>query len=324
MVKDFVLDVGQCRLLGEGGFGEVYAAKWKGSKVAAKKLNANFFRRKGDAATKSRDAFNQECSLLTQLHHPHIVQIYGVHFPDDYPESSPIIVMELLEQTLRERNVLDPRLTLVEIIDYALEITSALRFLHERPEPIAHRDLSSNNVMLTASGQCKIVDLGVAKVFTEAARDANTLGPGHLVYMPAEVLAGATRHDERLDVFCFGVLLLEMAVRHPPYPTDDYLQGQGRTSFSLIPETFRRARDLKELGSGHPLRALILRLLREQGCRPKIGEVQTELERLRSSEAVVENISTEMRRHQRHATSTRDMVGVYLAVLHVFSFSGYA
>ena len=286
LVKDFALDVAQCRSLGEGAYGKVFAVKWKGCLVAAKKLFSRYFNQSSTerVSARTRRLFEQECSLLARLHHPHIVQLFGVHLPDDYPNASPIMIMELLDQTLRKRISSHPRLDLLEVINHSLEIASALCFLHERDEPIIHRDLSSNNIMLTSSGQCKLVDLGVAKVFNEAIHTSQTLQPGHEYYMPGEVLAGGI-YDERLDTFSLGVVVMEMVVGHPPQPSHGLLEG-GDGEMRLVAETTRRANDLLELGVNNPLRPLIERLLQPQASRPKIGEVYTTLEAIRESPAV--------------------------------------
>ena len=131
LITDFRLDTSQSRPLGDGTYGEVFAVKWKGSWVAAKRLFSRFFEKwnTGQLSTKkTKQMFEQECSLLTRLHHPNIVQLFGVYLPDDYPNSSPVLVMELLDKTLSKRICTAPRLTLSEIITHSLEIASALRF----------------------------------------------------------------------------------------------------------------------------------------------------------------------------------------------------
>ena len=66
--------------------GKVFAVKWKGCLVAVKQLFSRYFdqSRTERVSTKTRRLFEQECSLLARLHHPHIVQLFGVHLPDDY------------------------------------------------------------------------------------------------------------------------------------------------------------------------------------------------------------------------------------------------
>ena len=284
--------------------------------MAAKRLNRRFFEHwnDGEVSSKTKKMFEQECSLLTRLHHPNIVQLFGVYLPKDYPNSSPVLVMELLDKTLRKRVCTAPRLTLSEIITHSLEVASALRFLHERKEPIIHRDLSSNNIMLTASGRCKVVDLGVAKVFNEAARLAQTFRPGSEFYTPTRVWAGG-KYNEKLDVFSLGIVILEMCVGHAPRPTEEFLDGKPGT-WKPMDERLRRASDLFELGTTHPLRPLIDRLMLPQESRPAIGEVFTDLERLQAAEerhvAELRAVRTELTRreeeHRRQLDELKEMV----------------
>ena len=312
LISDFNLDLSQCRSLGDGAYGEVFAVKWKGSWVAAKKLNRRFFEQwnAGEVSSKTKQMFEQECSLLTRLHHPNIVQLFGVYLPDDYPNSSPVLVMELLDKTLRKRVCTAPRLTILEIVTHSLEIASALRFLQEREEPIIHRDLSSNNIMLTASGHCKVVDLGVAKVFNEAARMAQTFRVGHECYMPTEVWAGA-KYNEKLDNFSLGIIILEMCIGRPPQVPEQFLDRNNR----LLDERVRRAGDLSKLVATHPLRPLVDRLILPQDSRPAIGEVFADLERLQAAEEV-NAMRAEMARrteeHERQRDQMISMVGLHL------------
>ena len=199
-----MLDTSEHLFLGRGTFGDVFEVKWQVNRVAAKRL----FNARSDGG------FDKEFTLLTQLHHPNIVQVFGFYISDDGQVSPPVMVMELLHKPLSKRICQQPQLNLVEIIDRSLEIVSALCHLHgmRSPGPIIHRDISSNNVMLTRTGNCKLVDLGVAKVC--GGTDANqTPRPGKEVYMPIE--AWIPDYDECLDVFSFGLVILEMILARP-------------------------------------------------------------------------------------------------------------
>ena len=207
IVSDVVVLRGS--LLGSGAFGEVFRATWKGSVVAAKKLHDIFFRPNVVPEEQCRRMvmeFVAECSLQAQLRHPNIVPLFGVFLPPagSDGEQAPVMITELMAETLRGRVLRVPRLTVRDVVDAALQIVSALRFLHERPKPIAHRDLSANNVMLSFGGKCKIGDVGLAKVFTTARPLATTMKPGAEPYMPGEVLLPGARYNEKLDNFSLG------------------------------------------------------------------------------------------------------------------------
>ena len=290
IVSDVVVLRGS--LLGSGAFGEVFRATWKGSVVAAKKLHDIFFRPDVVPEEQCRRMvmeFVVECSLQAQLRHPNIVPLFGVFLPPagSDGEQAPVMISELMAETLRGRILRVPRLTVRDVVDAALQIACALRFLHERPQPIAHRDLSANNVMLSFGGKCKIGDVGLAKVFTPARPLATTMKPGAEPYMPGEVLLPGARYNEKLDNFSLGVLIVEMAIAHVPSPTPEFSEEleevNGRAVHALIPETRRRQTDLDALGDQHVLRPLVERLLECQATRPVISEVCRSLEELCNS-----------------------------------------
>ena len=283
------LEIDYASLQGGGAYGKVYTANWKGTRVAVKILHHIFFEHNVVPEDRSEDMLRKfiwECDLLHDLHHPHIVQFLGIWAPLDFGGIGAPLVMvtELLSETLRQRISRSPPLTLIDNITYSLEIAVALRYLHERARPIAHRDLSSTNIMLTANGSCKLVDLGIAKVFSPAARLARTIKPGQEHYMPGEVMSVAACYNEKIDVFSLAVVMVEMANCHEPRPLAQFLSpavvgGQ----VSLIPETERRAVDLNQMGVQHPLYNLVVRMLQPQDARPDIGFVQQSLNTLRQS-----------------------------------------
>ena len=325
IVSDVVVLRGS--LLGSGAFGEVFRATWKGSVVAAKKLHDIFFRPNVVPEEQCRRMvmeFVVECSLQAQLRHPNIVPLFGVFLPPagSDGEQAPVMITELMAETLRGRVLRVPRLTVRDVVDAALQIVSALRFLHERPKPIAHRDLSANNVMLSFGGKCKIGDVGLAKVFTTARPLATTMKPGAEPYMPGEVLLPGARYNEKLDNFSLGVLILEMAVAHEPRPSVEFSEEEevnGRVLHALIPETRRRQADLEELGRQHVLRPLVELLFEPQTRRPVISEVYQSLEglcdspeymgspsTLGSAEAVTSRIAGELRQVKQAVQELRE------------------
>ena len=299
MVNDVVIQRG--RLLGSGAYGKVRQATWKGCPVAAKKLHDIFFRPAvvpEEVCRRMVADFAAECSLQAQLRHPNIIPLYGVYLPpagEDGAQAAPVMITELMAETLRSRINRAPHLTIRDVVDLSLDIASGLRFLHERDEPIGHRDLSANNVMISSGGSCKIGDVGLAKVFTPARRLTNTMKPGAELYMPGEVLTAHARYNEKIDVFSLGVLMMEMALGHEPRPHPDFTTEEvvnGERMLRIIPESRRRRAELDELGEQHPLRPLIERLLLPQADRPAIGEVFRALEELRNHLAYVTSTST--------------------------------
>ena len=196
--------------IGVGGMGEVYRAldTKLGREVAIKIIPETFAR---DADRMMR--FAREAHVLASLNHPHIAAIYGVE--------ERALVMELVEgPTLAERIAQGP-VPLEEALPIAKQIAEALEYAHEKG--IVHRDLKPANVKLTADGQAKVLDFGLAKALSnEPAGDDPADSPtlsmratqagvimGTAAYMSPEQARGKTV-DKRADIWAFGVVLYEM------------------------------------------------------------------------------------------------------------------
>ena len=91
------------------------------------------------------------------------------------------------------------------------DVASGLLYLHNRPSPVIHRDLTARNVLLTSSLVAKISDMGNSRIIDtrpgQMARRLSVL-PGTLVYMPPEALDDRHRYGPSMDIFSFGHLAL--------------------------------------------------------------------------------------------------------------------
>jgi Tol biopolymer transport system component len=198
--------------LGAGGMGEVYRARDPrlGREVALKVLPEEAF---GNPERLRR--FQREARAVASLNHPHILAVYDIGSDDgmDY------VVFELLEgETLRRRlesGPLPPR----KVVDYGVQICRGLAAAHGKG--VIHRDLKPENLFLTAGGQVKILDFGLAKqtelrgaddlaraetrsAITQTGRVLGTAG-----YMSPEQAQGQPA-DARSDLFALGAVLYEM------------------------------------------------------------------------------------------------------------------
>jgi serine/threonine protein kinase len=202
-------------LAGSGGMGQVYRARDTRlpREVAIKVIGTSV-----DGRAETRRRFDEEAQLAASLNHSAICSVH------DVGEDAGVryLVMEFLEgESLASRLSRGP-LPMDELLDYAIEIASALSYAHRRG--IVHRDLKPANIFVTASG-IKVLDFGLAKLrqihLTSppelAARKTERLPItrqglvlGTPEYIAPERLEGADG-DHRSDIFVFGAVLYEMA-----------------------------------------------------------------------------------------------------------------
>ena len=204
--------------IGEGGMGVVWRAMDSTlEREVAIKVLPDFF-----ASDPERMArFEREARLLASLNHPHIASIYGFHQDGGVR----FLAMELVDgEDLAQRLERGP-IPLAEALPLALQIAHALEHAHEKG--VIHRDLKPANVKLTAGGQAKVLDFGLAKALEdETGRPASSSAVSHsptitghmtvagvllgtAAYMSPEQARGQIA-DRRADIWGFGVVLMEM------------------------------------------------------------------------------------------------------------------
>ena len=194
--------------LGRGGWAVVRVAKFRGLPVAAKCLHTLI------VSDYNRQLFVREMSIAARVRHPNLVQFIGAMM-----EGEPIILTELMATSLRavlERRPFNP----AQITSISLDVARALNYLHlMHPDPIIHRDISSANVLLEPgpnnSWRAKVSDYGSAN-FLQQLR---TAGPGNPTYAAPEADI-PSQQSSKMDVYSYGVLLLEMWSRRFPNPEE--------------------------------------------------------------------------------------------------------
>ena len=196
------------RELGHGSYATVQELEYMGLKCAGKKIHEVLLRQ-GDASYTLR-RFEEECRLLSQARHPNIVQFLGVLFQREV--RVPILVMEYLPTNLT--SCIEQYGILSKEIGYSIldDVAVGLYYLHSQIPPIIHRDLSSNNVLLTANMTGKISDLGVARILnlTPLQVSRMTQTPGTPAYMPPEVMVANPKYDTSVDEFSYGIMMIHM------------------------------------------------------------------------------------------------------------------
>jgi len=254
--------------IGEGGMGVVYKAEDTRLK---RTVAIKFLPRQIAASADDRARFKIEAQAAAAFNHPNIAAIHAIEEHD----GERFIVMEYIEgKELRE--VIDTPLTPLEggprgvypsrggteggvlpssedlgaqrargvlpidnVLSYATQVAAGLQAAHAKG--IVHRDIKSSNIMVTASGQVKIMDFGLAKVRGGAQVTKVGTTVGTAAYMSPEQ-ARREEADERSDLWSFGVVLYEMLTGQVPFP-GDYEQAVIYAILNEEPEPISSYRD---------------------------------------------------------------------------------
>jgi serine/threonine protein kinase/ABC-type sulfate transport system substrate-binding protein len=201
-------------MIGRGGFGAVYKARDEHfpSKpfVAVKEMSDSQLSPAEKA--KALQDFHNEADLLVQLKHPNLPNVSDV-FEEG---GKAYLVMEFIEgKTLatiqdEQNDPLDER----QVMGWALQLCAVLHYLHTRPQPIIFRDMKPTNVMVTAQGEIKLIDFGIARIFKAAVKKDTTL-LGSQGYAPLEQY-GRGQSDARSDIYALGATLYDLLTKELP------------------------------------------------------------------------------------------------------------
>ncbi|WP_204015477.1 Stk1 family PASTA domain-containing Ser/Thr kinase, partial [Virgisporangium aurantiacum] len=206
-------------LLGFGGMAEVHRGRDTrlGRDVAIKTLRHDLAR---DATFQLR--FRREAQNAASLNHPAIVAVYDTgeeHAPTG--EELPYIVMEYVNgRTLKEVLAIENRIQQRRALEIVADICSALDFSHRHS--IIHRDIKPGNVMLTQTGQVKVMDFGIARALASGASTMTQTSAviGTAQYLSPEQARGEAV-DARSDVYATGCVIFELITGHPPFVGDN-------------------------------------------------------------------------------------------------------
>lgn len=192
--------------IGGGGWGVVKAGLYHGTKVAVKEIYDII------VSDYNRATFQREMRIASLVRHPNLLLFLGAVTTGNLQ-----IVTELMETTLR-KVMENGRLTPDGISPIAKHVACALNYLHSRPDPIIHRDVSSANVLLSSRQKgwvAKLGDFGSANFLNRT----NTKIPGAQLYSAPEAIDPSVGlQGPKMDTYSFGVLLLEMCVCRLPEP----------------------------------------------------------------------------------------------------------
>ncbi|MEO3815012.1 Stk1 family PASTA domain-containing Ser/Thr kinase [Plantactinospora sp. B24E8] len=205
-------------LLGYGGMAEVHRGRdlRLGRDVAIKMLRTDLAR---DDTFQMR--FRREAQNAASLNHPAIVAVYDTG-EEIAPtgETLPFIVMEFVNgRTLKEVLAAEGRLMPRRALEITADVCAALEFSHRHN--IIHRDIKPGNVMMTQTGQVKVMDFGIARALASGATTMTQTSAviGTAQYLSPEQARGEAV-DARSDVYAAGCVLFELLCGHPPFVGD--------------------------------------------------------------------------------------------------------
>jgi response regulator RpfG family c-di-GMP phosphodiesterase len=226
--------------LGSGGMGAVFLAEHSLLKrrVAVKVLPVD-----EDCPSSVKDRFYAEMRVLADLCHSHIVMAYdaGEVLPDD-PSVPPLVylVMELVEGGDLEKHVLDiGPCDVTTACKYIHQVSSGLQAAHDRH--LIHRDIKPSNILLTSTGQAKLVDFGLARQFCSRLTDPRAL-LGSLEFMAPEQSHDPSAVGKAADIYALGATLLWLLTGETSYPI---VRSVGAALRDLQEKEPRRLRDLR-------------------------------------------------------------------------------
>ena len=203
------------RSIGEGGMANVYLAH---DTILDRNVAVKILR--GDLAQDEKfvKKFQREANAAATIIHPNVVEMYDVGKDDD----NYFIVMEYIDgQTLK--NLIKKRgaLTLPEVIDIMLQLTSAIECAHDKY--IIHRDIKPQNILMLDDGTIKVTDFGIATAINaqELTQTNSVMGSVH--YLPPE-MANGSGSTIRSDIYSMGILMFELLTGKVPFKGDNAVE----------------------------------------------------------------------------------------------------
>ena len=209
-----ITDFSITKELGSGSFGRVYLVTHKKTKVqyAIKAID-----KRDKTNIEEKPYFRREVEVMYKIHHPNVVKLFG-HFEDN---NYCYFIMEyiskgniygLIPQDKKKR------LSTQIVASLIKDVISAVYFLHNMDPPIIHRDIKPENVLLADGMVAKLTDFGWSNYMQEDEKRTTVCGTP--IYLAPEIIK-EQGHDERVDIWCIGVLLFELITANVPFQGND-------------------------------------------------------------------------------------------------------
>ena len=213
-------------LIAEGGMGSVWRAENRAiDKVVAIKV----LKPELAGNTEVRERFRIEAMVQVKLgHHPYIVKV------EQFDAGLPAMVMDYIEgrtlQHLIHQEV--GKIPHERALPWIQQLLSALEFAHGQSEPVIHRDIKPSNIIIASrDNTARLMDFGIAKVAQTIDLTGTGATLGTSAYMAPEQFTGASKVEERADIYALGATMFEMLAGRPPFVVDG--KGDSRVKLAM-------------------------------------------------------------------------------------------
>ena len=209
-ISDFIL----LKELGVGSFGRVLLVQHK---ITQAKYAIKAIDKRNKMNIQEKPYFRREIEIMYRVHHPNVVKLFG-HFEDN---TYCYFIMEYISggniYSLVPKHGI--RTTSIRnIVSIMKDVICATYFLHHMTPPIIHRDIKPENVVLTQNMVAKLTDFGWSNYMQGDMKRTTVCGTP--VYLAPEIINNRG-HDEKVDIWCIGVLLFELMTGFAPFQGND-------------------------------------------------------------------------------------------------------
>ena len=278
---NFVLKEVDCEELARGPYGKIYAVNYCKKVYAAKEIHYFLIKDLEEAERKAIiESFVHECQQCSTLRHPNVIQFLGVYYPPTGVGSAnwmqlPVMVMEMMADSLTSFVEKHEKIPVHRKYSIVHDVSCGLCYLHNHDPSIVHRDLSPNNVLLTAHHVAKISDVGVVAVLKRGCKKI-IKAPDIDDFMPLEALSVNPVYGPPMDVFSFAGIILHIFNQQWPKPTDAIQFDPKTRKRVALSEVERRQQYLDKMmiGEAEVLRPLVEECLDDDpAVRPTMATV---------------------------------------------------
>lgn len=252
-------------VIGQGGMGCIYKAsdlRLEGRFTAIKEIHPDPNSAPLDRE-QDRRQFQREASVLARLDHPNLPKVSDF-FSDgerdflvmDYVPGHDL--RQAIDYALRRGEFIPE----AQVLEWADQLVTAVRYLHTQDPPVLHRDIKPANIKLTPDGLIKLVDFGLVKLLSTDENRTITVaqGRGTALYTPLEQYGGDIGHtDARSDLYALGGTLYHLLTSTPP--------PEAKQRF-LNPRVLRDPRDINPATSDRTARAVLWAMSMHPDDRP--------------------------------------------------------